>query len=258
MSADVALRHMQDVHRFKYGNPPDRGWTPRLRDRFGYSSPDDWYEAMLFHLVGPETVWLDVGCGRNIFPFNPAGASHLAKRCRHLVGIDPSDNVLDNPFVHERAQCLLQEYRSDTVFDLITMRMVAEHVDEPAAAMDALSRLVRPGGRVVVYTVAKFSPVSVVSALTPLSMHHVAKRFLWGAEERDTFPVAYKMNTRHTLRTLFQGAGFAEEAFFYLDDCRSFGRWKVLAALELTLWKGLRRIGLRYPEACLLGIYVKT
>jgi len=257
LSPDLALRHMPDVLHFKYGDPAFRGWTPILRERFGYCSPDDWYEATLFHLIGPDTDWLDVGCGRRVFATNPEGARHLAATCRLLVGIDPSDNVLENEIVHERAQCMLQDYRTDRQFDLVTMRMVAEHIEHPAEAMGALSRLVRPGGLVVIYTVAKFSPASLVAAVTPMSFHHFAKRVLWGGSEKDTFPVAYRMNTRRDLRSLFREGGFREESFTYLDDCRAFGQWKSLATAELALWKALRTVGLRYPEGCLLGIYRK-
>lgn len=257
MSTDLALRHMPDVLQLKYGAPADRGWTPRLHARFGYASPDDWYEAMLFHLIDAGTEWLDVGCGRHIFPSNPAGARRLAETCRLLVGIDPSDNIRENTLLHERAQCLLQDFRTDRRFDLVTLRMVAEHIEDPAPVMTALTRLVRPGGRAVVYTVAKFSPASLIAAITPIAFHHAAKRALWGEEERDTFPVAYRMNTRRDLRRLFGQAGFAEASFRYLDDCRAFGQFKTLATVELALWKALGAVGLRYPEACLLGIYRK-
>src|SRR4028119_1955916 len=54
----------------KYGNLEDAGWGPRLRDRMGYFTPDDWYEATVWNLVGPTTDWLDVGCGRDLFPSN--------------------------------------------------------------------------------------------------------------------------------------------------------------------------------------------
>ena len=244
-----------EVLALKYG-PPDRmGWSPALRFRFGYCTPDDWYEALLFDLIDEETEWLDVGCGRAVFPSNPAGAAVLARRCRRLVGLDPSDNVLENPLLHERAQCVLQDYRTDRRFDVVTLRMVAEHIDDPARALAALARLVKPGGRVVVYTVEKFSPATIVSALTPLGIHHVVKRILWGTEERDTFPTVYKMNTRRALRRLFQAAGFREESFRHLDDCRAFARWRWSNVMELTAWRCLRAISLGYPEACILATY---
>ncbi|MGA9868667.1 MAG: class I SAM-dependent methyltransferase [Acetobacteraceae bacterium] len=246
---------IEQVLDLKYGPSASRNWGPRLRDRFGYRTPDDWYEALLFDLVAPDTAWLDVGCGRSMFPSNAAVAALLARRCRRLVGLDPSDNVQENPFLHDRAQCLLQDYRTDERFDLITARMVVEHITDPAGALEALARLTKPGGRVVIYTVEKVSPVTLISALTPIGFHHTAKRILWKAEERDTFPTAYKMNTRRTLRSLFETAGFGEESFRHLDDCRAFGRWRTLNTAELAARRALNAAGLRYPDACILATY---
>ena len=233
------------------------GWSPRLRQRFGYFTPDEWYEAALLSLVGPETEWLDVGCGHDPFPSNRRLARVLADRAKLLVGLDPSDNIARNEFVHERYQCLLEAFPDQRQFDLISMRMVAEHITDPAAAVGALGRLCRSGGRVVVYTVSKWSPASLMAALTPMAVHHAAKKVLWRTEPEDTFPTAYRLNTRPALRRYFGEAGFAEESFVYLDDCRALARWKLTSALELSLQKMLKGLGLRYPELCLIGIYRK-
>lgn len=245
----------RDVVAMKLSGSASHGWSPRLRQRFGYFTPDEWYEATLSRLVGPTTEWLDVGCGHALFPSNPTLAETLAKRARLLVGLDPSDNIDANILVHEKAKCLLEEYDTGRSFDLITMRMVAEHITEPGAAVDALARLTRPGGAVVIYTVSKWTPAAMAAAVTPLALHHIAKSVLWGADPKDTFPTVYRMNTRRVLRDLLARGGFAEEQFFYLDDCRSFARWQVTATLELGLWRALRAVGLAYPELCLLGIY---
>jgi SAM-dependent methyltransferase len=257
MTADPIqpARRMAALLEMKYGPPDGQGWSPRLRARFGHQSPDDWYEATLFELVGPDTAWLDVGCGRKLFPANPEAARRLSATCRFLMGVDPSPNGPDNPFVHDRAQCGLEDFATDRRFDLVTLRMVAEHVLHPEALVAALRRLTLPGGRVVIYTVPRFSPVSLVAAATPMAVHHVVKRLLWETDERDSFPVAYRMNTRRRLRRLFEREEFEEEHFRFLDDCRSFGRWKPRAMAELAACAALRRGGLRYPEACLLGIY---
>ncbi|MEO8713906.1 MAG: class I SAM-dependent methyltransferase [Acetobacteraceae bacterium] len=246
---------IEQVLELKYGPADARGWGPRLRERFGYRTPDDWYEALLFDLIAPETAWLDIGCGRSVFPSNSAGAALLARRCRRLVGLDPSDNVQENPHLHERAQCLLQDYRSEERFDLITARMVVEHISEPETALGALARLSAPGGRVVIFTVEKLSPVTMLSAVTPMGFHHAVKKVLWRAEERDTFPTVYRMNTRRTLRGLFEAAGFREESFRHLDDCRAFGRWRVANAAELVARRCFNAVGLRYPDACILATY---
>jgi transposase InsO family protein len=35
-------------------------------------------------------------------------------------------------------------------------------------------------------------------------------------------------------------------------DCRSFQRWEMLNVVELSFWKLVRSLGLRYPELCTL------
>jgi len=89
--------------RTKYPGP-NLGWGPRLRFKFGYCTPDDIYEAFIERLVNPSTTWLDVGCGRNIFPSNAALARTLADRCKLLVGVDPDATIEENRFVHRRVR----------------------------------------------------------------------------------------------------------------------------------------------------------
>jgi hypothetical protein len=63
------------------------------------------------------------------------------------------------------------------------------------------------------------------------------------------------MNTRKTLVDLFARHGFREEAFAYLDDCRTLANFRVTQLGELCAWRVLRTLGRRYPENCLLGIF---
>lgn len=239
----------------KYGLPGTRGWGPQLRDHFGMYTPDDFYEAVVAKLVDEQTDWLDVGCGRDLFPSNPTTARALSRRCRLLVGVDPSDNIDRNQFVHRRVKVSIEQFESDKKFDLVTLRMVAEHVAQPSAVASVLQRCVQPGGRVVIYTVNKRSIIATISSLIPFRLHHPIKRMLWGTEAEDTFPVRYLMNTRDELARVMASAGFVEDSFRYLDDCSTFSKWRSLHAFELRCWKAIHRAGLRYPETCLLGIY---
>jgi SAM-dependent methyltransferase len=254
-TAFPTLQELKSLFVQKYGSPEKVGWAPRRRFRFGYYLPADVYECLVGKLVAPGCVWLDVGGGHAVFPSNPELARDLVARCAKVVAVDPSDNVHRNDFAQERVQSILDDYRSDTPFDLATMRMVVEHVSAPEAFIGALGRLVRPGGRAVVFTVNRRSPIALLSWLLPFRFHHPIKRFFWGGEEKDTFAVHYRMNTRHTLRRLFEHAGFEEEAFVKLDDLSTFGVFKWLNYMELLVWRGLKPIGLHYPETCLLGVY---
>lgn len=242
----------------KYGVPGSTGWAPRLRHSQGYYLPSDVYEATVARFVHDGTAWIDVGGGHNIFPDNPALARELASRCARVVAVDPDPQTEENPFAHERVQCLIEDYVTDSTFDLATLRMVAEHVQHPDRVAAALARLVRPGGHVIVLTVNLWAPLTMVSRFTPFALHYPIKRLFWGGEEADTFPVAYRMNTRRALARTFTAHGFREATFAKLDDLTALGRFRRLTRLELAAWKLCRSVGRHYPENCLLAIYERT
>ncbi len=240
-----------------YGDVRNHGWRVRMRHWFGYFDPENWYEALVDRLVIPQCSWIDVGGGKSIFPNNRGLAEKLARRCAFVVGVDPSDNINENKLVHERARCRIEEYRSDRFFDLATFRMVAEHIQEPESAVAALARLIKPGGKVVIYTPNRWSPVSIAAAVIPFRLHHSITNLLWQTKEEDVFPTVYKMNTRKRLRSLFENGDFRETGFAYLDNCSTFQRFRLSCFLELSLWRIFRTVGLTYPENNLLGVYEK-
>jgi len=250
-------QELVDVFQQKYGPIEDLGWSPALRWKFGYFNPDDIYEALMNNLVTPDTRWLDVGCGRNIFPSNQPLSQILSDRSALLVGVDPDETLNDNPYVHEKVLGTMEDFADDREFDLVTMRMVAEHVAHPDELMESLTKVTAAHGRVAIYTVYKYSPVPLITNMVPFKLHNPAKRVLWGTEPEDTFPTCFKMNTQETLHDIFARHGFRERLFMRLDDCRTFSGFKPLAYAELALRKALNGMGLRYPEYCLLGIYEK-
>lgn len=249
---------LEQLFRLKYGDPEKTGWCPALFYRFGHFTPDEYYEALVAKLVQEGQPWLDVGGGRDLFPHNRPLASLLAKRSGCVVGIDPDDTLDENPFVHHKIKAPIEDYRDSRTFPLVTLRMVAEHITQPQRAAEALARLTAPGGRVVVYTINLWSPLSLLSWIIPFRFHHPLKRIVWGTEEKDTFPVAYKMNTRRRLAQIFAVAGFQERSFAYLSDCRTLARFRPLCRLELYAWRIMKSLGLVYPENCLLGVYQRV
>lgn len=252
---DLSHRELVELFDLKYRGSGSLGADPERRLRFDYFNPDDYYEALLRRMVQSKTRWLDVGCGRNLFPSNRALELELSERAALLVGVDPDATIHENAFVHQKIQGTVQDLGPDARFDLVTLRMVAEHVAEPRDLVDTLARLVVPRGSVVIYTINRWSPVPIITAMTPFALHQPIKRVLWRTEAKDTFPTTYKMNTRRELAELFSASGFDEQAFWQLDDCRSLQRFRVMNVIELSLRKMLNGIGLRYPENCLLGVY---
>ena len=241
---------LQRLTAAKYGDPP--GWGPGIRRRFGYYTPEEVYESVLERLITTGCRWLDVGGGRDPLPANRPLAKELSQRAT-LVGVDPDPAIQENPYAQVRVQGRVEDMETSE-FDVITARMVVEHVGDPGAFAGALRRLCARNGVVVLYTVNKWAPVSIVSSLIPFRFHQRIINFLWGPG-RETFPVEYRMNTRGDLSAVMRNAGFEESTFTYLDDCRTLGRFQFGNRLELLLWKSLNAIGLRYPETCLLGVY---
>jgi 2-polyprenyl-3-methyl-5-hydroxy-6-metoxy-1,4-benzoquinol methylase len=154
----------------KYGSLAETGWSPRQRHRFRYFLPADVYEALVSRLIVPGCEWLDVGGGHHLFPENPKLSRTLADRASVVVAVDPSENVLRNPYAHERAQCLLEDFRTERLFDVASLRMVAEHVVDPPRLVRALRTLVRPSGVVVIFTVNERSPLTLLSGADSLQV----------------------------------------------------------------------------------------
>ena len=128
------------------------GWGPRARLRAGYRTPDEFYETVVADHVQPGSSWLDVGGGRDIFPFNRPLSAELAARAGRLVVVDP-DATAHEHRATEKRQAFIEDFTDPIGFDLVTLRMVAEHITNPERAVGSLARLTRPGGVVVVYTV---------------------------------------------------------------------------------------------------------
>jgi SAM-dependent methyltransferase len=242
------------VYKQKYSRKTPVGWGPPLRLAHDYFTPDDYYEALVGKLLVGGGSWCDVGCGRDIFPTNPELARDYARRCSYVYGIDPDDNVKENAFVTEYFQGMVEDCPTSRTFDLITLRMVAEHIANPGAAMARLVTLLKPEGRLLIYTPYKWAPMSLIANLTPFSWHNPLKQLLWRTDERDTFPTQYKLNTFQDIERHAAGAGLVQIYFQRLDDCRTTTAFRRLNAMELKARGLLSKVGLRYPEACIVSV----
>ena len=114
---------------------------------------------------------LDVGCGGGIL------SESMARAGARVLGIDLAPAVLDVAELHALEAKVEIAYRAVAAedlarerpgaFDVVTCMEMLEHVPDPAAAIAALARLVKPGGDVILSTLnrsLKAFAVAIVGA----------------------------------------------------------------------------------------------
>ena len=112
--------------------------------------------------------YLDIGCGGGIFAESAARLSSTA----HVTAIDPSSEVLEIAKYHARRDPALMEpgrlsyentsieelgvsERDEEKYDVVTLFEVIEHVTDPSEFLNLVLPHVRPGGWLVLSTIAR-------------------------------------------------------------------------------------------------------
>jgi 2-polyprenyl-6-hydroxyphenyl methylase / 3-demethylubiquinone-9 3-methyltransferase len=98
---------------------------------------------------------LDVGCGGGLV------SEPLARLGARVTGLDPTPDAITVARQHAEQQGLAIDYRDGRVedladagesFDAVVCMEVVEHIPDPAAFLQTLARVVRPGGILVLST----------------------------------------------------------------------------------------------------------
>src|SRR2546421_3860417 len=142
-------------------------------------------ERLAGGLAGKRIV--DVGCGGGIL------AEAMAAKGGRVTGIDLAEKPLKVAMLHGMETASAVDYRlvsaealaaeAPASFDLVTCMEMLEHVPDPPAIVDALAKLVKPGGLVFFSTInrnAKSFVFAIVGAeyvlnLLPKGTHEYAR-----------------------------------------------------------------------------------
>lgn len=174
-------------------------WYPDELQR----SPLARFRGVLDEIVRPEDDVIDLGAGAG-----EINAYDLRGRVHRIVGVDLNKRVHDNPLLDEGIVADLGAVPIPSAsFDLAISIYVLEHVQDPAAVATETSRLLRPGGLFVALTPSRYHYVPLVAAATPTRFHRWVNEHR-GRSAEDTFPTAYRLNSRGKLRRVFGAAGF--------------------------------------------------
>jgi SAM-dependent methyltransferase len=219
------------------------------------------YEAVLKQHVQEDTRWLDLGCGHTLLPFwRVQGEEELTTRCRSLTGLD-----FDMPSLkaHQRIR---RKVRGDIgrlpfpdgAFDLVTMNMVVEHLDDPGRQFGEVRRALAPKGLFIFHTPNVLGYGALLSMLVPEVIKGPLVALVEDREEHDIFPTHYRANREKTIRELAKQQGFTVADFRLSVTDAIFKTLPPLFVPELVWIKMLMTGPLRSLRTNIIAILQKT
>lgn len=202
-------------------------------------------------------VLLDAGCGRTV----PVLRKYLGKAQR-LIGVELVDFTDVPPGIETHKADLAHIPLPAGCVDVIMSRSVFEHLTDPAAVYREFQRLLRPGGVVIFLTANMWDYGTLIARLVPNRFHAKIVGFVEGRAEEDTFPIAYRTNTRKDVEQLSQRSGLAIQRIDYLGQYPNYLMFNGLLFLigvaydklvcrfeALKLLRGWILVTLRKPSA---------
>jgi ubiquinone/menaquinone biosynthesis C-methylase UbiE len=194
-------------------------------------SPEIAFEEKLKQVVVAGDRVLDAGCGTGKF----FGMEFARRTGCQLVGIDLRENIGANSGIDFGVRAELNHLPfSDASFDVVNCRLVIEHVDFPNAVLKEFYRVLKPGGRLAIFTPNLLHYFGAAASLTPHWFHVWFNRRVRGFGDEDIFPTHYRANTRRRLRKLFLKSGFSRADISMVE-----GAPRVLAFNSLLHGMGL-------------------
>lgn len=186
--------------------PKDRARCQELFRKY-YSSRkfhDTLYDEMIRKYLTPGQRVLDAGCGRYL------------RFCKELSGIAPMVGIDLESVLETDNRCAPFGVRGDLGklpflsghFDMVISRSVVEHLEDPLQVFREFSRVLRPGGKVVIITPNKYDYVSLIASITPYRLHRFLVSRIFQVSEDDVFPTLYRANTLSSIRGALVSAGF--------------------------------------------------
>lgn len=167
-------------------------------------------------VLPPDATVVDLGAGRGSFLEDPSAFRRslhdLGPRCARLIGLDVDPAVRSNPALHEA-----HVIEPDGPFplptgsvDLLVSDWTFEHVANPAHTAAEIDRVLVPGGWLCARTPRKWGAIGIPTRLVPNALHTTVLHRLQPAKaEVDTFPTAYRLNSRRALRRWFPTTRYA-------------------------------------------------
>lgn len=198
------------------------------------------FEARVHSMIdGSTRVLMDAGCGRTV----PVLRQFLG-RVERLIGIELVEFTDVPAGIETHNADLAHLPLADASVDLIISRSVFEHLVDPDSVYREFQRVLRPGGRVLFLTANMWDYGTLAAMLVPNRLHGRIVKRVEGRAEEDTFPTAYKTNTRAAVQRLARQAGLQVQSFEYLSQYPNYLMFNgLLFFLGMCYEKLISRVG---------------
>jgi SAM-dependent methyltransferase len=171
-------------------------------------------------LLRADMTVLDLGAGRGEWAEDPVAYRRDLRRIRgkvaRVIGVDVDPAVHENPGCDEARVVTADAPLDlpDASVDLVLADHTFEHLTDPAHVARELDRVLVPGGWICARTPNRWGYIGVGARLVPNALHvPVLRRLQPGRQERDVFPVAYRLNSPADLRRHFPPEGYRIHAY---------------------------------------------
>ncbi len=154
----------------------------------GYQHRWTLYENTLRPFLSKEKTWVDIGCGNN------ADVEEKKSLVKLAIGTDIYKHDKLNNELFLLSEGSLLPFKSGSV-DVISLRFVIEHIENPTKLFDELHRVLRPKGIVVILTTNLWSPIIFLPKLIPYRTRKFIMKTLFEVYEEDIFPTYHRFNT---------------------------------------------------------------
>jgi SAM-dependent methyltransferase len=211
-------------------------------------------ERLRAALQGGSGRWLDIGCGHDFLPAWMREERLLDCGRWSVTGIDMDTQAIarHRGLRHRIVGTGEQLPFTDNTFDLVTANMVVEHVEEPARLFAEISRILRPGGRVIIHTPNAHGYTTAITRLLPDRALVPMARLLLGRKSEDVYPTYYRANSVTALRRLAESSGLHVEACELVNSSPQAMRVLPLVVAELLVLRSLQSRRAERFRACLL------
>lgn len=185
------------------------------------------YQDLVSTEVSAQTRIFELGCGRTSL----AATQIAGGACS--IGLDPSLSDL------QHNQSITYALQGDGAslplasasVDLIVSQWVVEHLETPQLVFDEMARVLRPGGKVILFTTNANNYVPFASRLVPEIVQDFVLERMLRRPTHESFPTFFRANTRKSLAQL------AAQADLTLESCTYNGNPFYLAFSPL-LFRG--------------------